>query len=129
MNFWLAWHGDIVAIVGMVATLIGGWLFGARYTELSNRRRDYNEIALRVRDAIRPALQSGFGRTVADADWDHLLHLLGGAGARTCQQARDDYDRALRDEWLVTASGRCEFRDKDAVLIAARRWFDCVPLR
>lgn len=129
MNTLIRWHSEILTVVSTIATLVGGWLFGARYSEMSNRRRDYNSVALRVRNAISPALKNGYADRVESIDWDHLLHLLGRKRAAACQKARDDYEQTVRSQTARMLDGSAQLRDVAKVKAAAQRWFDRVPLR
>lgn len=129
MDTLIRWHSEILTVVSTIATLVGGWLFGARYSEMSNRRRDYNAVALRVRNAISPALQDGYAGRIDPMDWDHLLHLLGSRRAKACQKARAEYQNTLRAETATDNSGGRFFRNPERVTGAAQHWYNLVSLR
>lgn len=119
----------ITSLPSCFLSLAGGWYFGARYSEMSNRRRTFNDVALRVRNAISPALKDGHAGRIDPIDWDHLLHLLGRRRAAACQKARADYQNAVRAELTPGTDGSRQFRNPERVLSTAQRWFDLVPLR
>jgi hypothetical protein len=129
MHTLIDWSGVITSLPSCILSLAGGWYFGARYSEMSNRRRTFNDVALRVREAIRPALSDGRAGRVDPIDWDHLLHLLGRRRAKACQQARAEYQNTLRAETAADSSGGRFFRNPERVIGAAQRWFDLVSLR
>ncbi len=129
MNAMIDWHSVITSLPSCVLSLVGGWYFGARYSEMSNRRRDYNAVALRVRNAISPALRDGYVGKIEPIDWDHLLHLLGRKRAAACQKARTDYQKTAREETVTGSYGDRGYRDATRVAAAAQHWFDQVPLR